>query len=214
MPLESSPKYRVRGAEDRYVSPASNSQGVALGSKHLPDYATLVAEGRVWRAQEATATASVTALPTTTALFTLGNNEPDDGLWYVVIAMYGQEVANAAAIDRWSLACCISQLPAVTGGTDTTLAQDIAKTSIKNMLSVRGGAYSGRAILDTGVSLATDDLWFPLGTSGTTAVASATGGSAWVWLNGLIVLPPKGVLATASLATSASCTTRKGILWV
>lgn len=203
----------VRGTVDVMRHQAVSPQGVSLFQKLMPDYAQLVAEGRVWRAQEAAATASVTALPTTASLFTLGNNEPDDGLWYVVLAVYAFNSANAAAIDYFSLAACVSQLPALTGGTDPTLAQDIAKTSIKNMLGVRGGGYNGRAVIDTGVTI-TDDLWFPLGNgSGSTGIASATGAAVWHWVNGLIILPPKAILGMVSTATSASNTTRKGVIW-
>lgn len=198
----------ARGTTDTLRTLATGLQGQALTSKLLPDYAQLVAEGRVWRTQEATATASVVALPTTTALFCVGNSEPDDGMWYVCIAAYAFNSANAAAIDNFSLAASVQQLPS-----DTVYAQDIAKTSVKNMLGARGGPYPGKAVIDTGVSLTTDDLWFPLGGSGSTAIASATGGSLFVWLNGLIILPPKSAISLISTATSTSCTTRKGLIW-
>ena len=202
-------KLLIRGRTDQWRSAAGNGQGVAYVSKFLPDYAQLVAEGRVWRAQEASATASVTALPSTTALFCVANNEPDDGLWYVGIAAYAFNSANAAALDNFALAACITQLPS-----DTAFAQDIAKTSVKSMLGARGGAYSGRAVLDTGTTLTTDDLWFPLSSgSGSTAINSATGTAIWSWLNGLIVLPPKSAVCLVSTATSTSNTTRKGLIW-
>ena len=207
------PKGLVRGTIDTLRHFGIGGQGQIMVQDLLPSYAQLVAEGRVWRAQEATATASVVALPTTAALFTLGNNEPDDGLWYVLLAIYAQDVANAAAIEKVSLAVCLSQLPDPTGGIDTTMAQDIAKTSIKSMLGARGGGYNGRAILDTGVTLDTDDLWFPIAPGHSTAVASATGGSIFQFVNGLIVMPPKSLLATAGIATSTSNTTRKGLIW-
>lgn len=203
----------VRGTLDRLVPAAVNTQGAVLNAKLLPDYATLNAEGRVWRAQDPSAVASVVALPTTTALFTLGNNEPDDGLWYVILAAYGFNAANAAAIDSFSLVGCVSQLPAVTGGIGATMAQDQAKTTIKSMCGVRGGGYNGRAILDAGLTI-TDDLWFPLGpSSGPTGVASAAGAAIFHKLDGLIVLPPKTLLATASVATSTSNTVIKGLIW-
>lgn len=201
----------VRGTET-LRTPALGGQGQALVSKFLPDYAQLVAEGRVWRAHEVTPTASVVALPTTASLFTLGNNEPDDGLWYVVLAAYAHNAANAAAIDHFSLNVCVSQLPAVTGGLAVTMAQDQAKTTIKSMCGVRGGGYNGRAILDTGVAI-TDDLWFPVGSSGSTGVASAAGPAIFAWLNGLIVLPPKTLMGMVSVATSTSNTTSKGVIF-
>lgn len=204
----------VRGSVDVMRRLAVGPQGDAKVSKFLPDFAQLVAEGRVWRAQETTATASVVALPTTAGLFTIGNNEPDNGLWYVGIAAYAYNAANAAAIDNYSLVGCLSQLPALTGGIDVTMAQDLAKTTVKSMSGTAGGGYNGKAILDTGVTI-TDDRFFPLGAgSGSTAVASGTGGAAvFSWLNGLVVLPPKTLLSMVSTATSTSNTTTKGFIW-
>lgn len=189
-------------------------QGDMRVSKFLPDYATLVAQGRVWRAQETTATASVVALPTTAGLFTIGNNEPDDGLWYVVLAVYAYNAANAAAIDNFSLVGCISQLRALAGGIDVTLAQDLAKTTIKPMGGTVQGQYPGKAILDTGVTI-TDDRFFPLAPgSGSTGVASGTGGAAvFSWVHGLITLSPKTLFSMVSTATSTSNTTTKGLIY-
>ena len=203
----------VRGSVDTLRALMVGPQGDTKISAFLPDYATLVAEGGVWRANETTATASVVALPTTAALFTLGNNEPDDGKWYVVLAAYGFNSANAAAIDNFGLAGVVSQRKALTGGLDVTMARDIASaTGVINMLGGRV-VYNGNAILDEGVTV-TDDRWFPLGmNSGSTAVASATGGCVWNWLHGLVVLPPKTLFGMVSTATSTSNTTRKGLVW-
>lgn len=213
MPMQAQDQGLVRGTVDTLRTLAVGPQGQSLTSKLLPDYAQLVAEGRVWRAQEAAATASVVALPTTASLFTLGNNESDDGNWYIILAAYAFNVANAAAIDSYSLVGCVSQLPATTGGISPTLTQDIAKTSIKSMCGVRGGGYNGRAVLDTGVAI-TDDLWFPLGpSSGSTGVASAAGAAVFHNLHGLIVLPPKTLLGLVTVATSTSNTTIKGVIY-
>lgn len=204
----------VRGAYDRVRRLAIGNEGDLITSKLLPDYARLNAEGRVWKAQEANAgTASVVALPTTTGLFTIGNNEPDDGLWYIPLVAYAFGVSNAAAVDHFSLTGCLSQLPAVTGGLGVTLAQDIAKTTIKSMSGTRGGGYNGKAILDAGVSV-TDDLWFPLGYgSGSTGVASNAGAVAWCPINGLFLIPPKTLFSMVSVATSTSCVTMKGLIY-
>src|SRR3990167_6094196 len=153
----------VRGSVERLRKFAVGEQGQMFNTKLMPDYATLVAENRVWRAQEPNAgTASVVAMPTTAGLFTLGNNEPYEGLWYVPLFAYAFAVSKGAANEYFSLTGCLSQLPAVTGGLGVTLTQDIAKSTIKSMNGVRGGAYPGRAILDAGVTV-TDDLWFPVG---------------------------------------------------
>lgn len=204
----------VHGSADTLRHEKVSPAGVRLVQKLLPDYATLAAEGRVWKAQEANAgTASVVALPTTASLFTIGNNEPDDGLWYVPLFAYAFAVSNAAAIEHFSLVGCLSQIPATTGGTNPTLTQDIAKTTIKSMSGVRGGGYNGRAVLDAGVTV-TDDLWFPLGpSSGSTGVASNAGAVAWCPINGYFVIPPKTVFGMVSIATSTSCVTLKGLIY-
>ena len=214
MDVTSTVKGLVRGTVDSLRHLMVGPQGDVKVSKFLPDYAQLCAEGRVWKAQEANAgTASVVALPTTASLFTIGNNEPDDGLWYVPLFAYGFAVSNAAAIDHFSLTGCLSQIPAVTGGLGVTMAQDIAKTTIKSMCGVRGGGYNGRAILDAGVTV-TDDLWFPIGpSSGSTAVASAAGAVSWCPINGYFLIPPKTLFGMVSIATSASCVTMKGLIY-
>jgi hypothetical protein len=212
--MDLSIKGLVRGTIDTLRSLATAPTGAVLTQKLLPDYAQLVAEGRVWRAQEANAgTASVVALPTTAALFTIGNNEPDDGLWYVPLVAYAFAVSNAAAVEHFSLTGCLSQIPAVTGGIGVTLTQDIAKTTIKSMCGVRGGGYNGRAVLDAGVSI-TDDLWFPLGpSSGSTGVASEAGAVAWCPINGYFLIPPKTLFGMASVATATGCVTLKGLIY-
>ena len=204
----------VRGSVDSFKHVMAGPQGDIKVSGFLPKYAQLCAEGRVWKAQEANAgTASVVALPTTAGLFTIGNNEPDDGLWYVPLYAYAFAVSNAAAIDHFSLVGCLSQIPAVTGGLSVTMAQDIAKTTIKSMSGVRGGGYNGRAILDAGVTV-TDDLWFPLGYgSGSTAVASAAGAVAWCPIDGYFLIPPKTNFSMVSVATSTSNVTMKGLIY-
>ncbi len=203
----------IRGGLDVIRNVTVGPLGDVKSSKFLPDYAQLCAEGRVWRAQEATATAAVTALPTDAALYTIGNNEPDDGLWYVVLAVTAFNAANAAAFDSFALAGCLSQLPALTGGISTTLAQDLAKTTIKNLGGTRNSGYNGRAILDTGVTIVDDD-WFPISNaSGSTGVNSSKGVTMWHWLHGIIILPPKTLFAMVATATSASNTTRKGLVW-
>jgi hypothetical protein len=147
----------------------------------------------------------------------LGNNEPDDGLWYVLIAVTAFNAANAGAgaFDSFGVAGCISQLPAVTGGLSSTLTQDQAKTTIKSLCGIRGGTYNGRAIIDQGLAAAlVDDDWFPVSVaSGPTGVTASKGITIWHWLHGIIVLPPKSLLALAGTSTSASNTLRKGLVW-
>ncbi len=216
MPVDSTLKGLVRGTNDTLRTGMFGGVGQQMTAQFMPDYAHLVAEGRVWRVQESAATASVQALPSTTALLVLGNNEPDDGLWYLGIAVtcFQSVNAGAGAFDVVGLAGMISQLPDPIGGLDTSLTQDQAKTTIKSMTGLRGGTYPGKAIIDQGVTLDTDDDWFPLATSGgPSGVTAAKGLTLFSWLNGIVILPPKTLFAIISTATSGTNTTRKGFIW-
>lgn len=186
---------------------AGNESGAMYVNQELPISAVLAARGQMWRAKQATATASVTAMPTGTAAVSLQNGEADDGLWYVIYAVTSFNAANAAAVDAVGLVHCITDIP----GT-LTLTQDIAKTSIKGYRAAQGG-YNGKAIIDLAATI-TDDLWEPVGTTpGSTGVASAAGGTTVIWLPVPIILPPKGIHSLQSTATSTSATTAKGWIW-
>ncbi len=215
MPVDSTLKGLVRGTNDTLRTGMFGGVGSQMTAKFMPDYAHLVAEGKVWRVQEAAATGSAQALPTTTALLVVGNNEPDDGLWYLGIAVtMFCSVNAAAAFDVIGLSGMISQFTDVTGGLDTALTQDQAKTTIKSMTGLRGGTYPGKAIIDQGVTLDTDDDFFPIANgTGPTGIVAAKGLTIFSWLNGIVVLPPKTLFSLASTSTSGTSTTRKGFIW-
>lgn len=184
-----------------------NETGAMYVNQELPLSAVLAARGGMWRAKQATATASVTALPTSAAAVSLQNGEADDGLWYVIYAVTSFNAANAAALDAIGLVHCITDVP----GT-ATLTQDIAKTSIKGYRAAQG-AYGGKAIIDLAATI-TDDLWEPIAPGGgSTAINSAAGGTSVFWLPVPIILPPKGIHSLQSTATSTSATTAKGWIW-
>lgn len=200
-------KYLRRGTTTQEVGSAANETGSLYVNQELPPVSVLSARGMIWRAKQATATASVTALPTTAAAVSLQNAENDDGLWYVILAVTSFNAANAAAVDAVGLVHCITDVP----GT-ALLTQDIAKTSVKGYRAAQGG-YNGRAIIDLAASI-TDDLWEPIAPGGgSTGVASATGGTNVFWLPVPIILPPRGIHSLQSTATSTSATTAKGWIW-
>lgn len=177
-------------------------------TQHLPSYTELVNAGMVWTCGAATATAAVTNLPTTTAVISLYNNEPEGGKSYVVLAVFGFNAANAAALDGWAIVHCVNDAMPTTRPT-----ADIAVASIKG-LKARQGAYGGNAIVDLAATV-TDDLWKPVSTSVNTAVNSATGTALYITNQQAIlpVLPPGGMYSLASTATSTSLTTRLGFVW-
>lgn len=185
---------------------AMNRRGAQFVQDDLPSLASLINEGVCWQAGAATAVAAVTTMPTTTAQITLYNNEPDGGKSYILLAVYGIQEANGAALSSWGIAHCVNAAKPATVPT-----ADIASTSFKN-LKARAGAYGGNAIVDLAATVV-DDLWKPVGPFAGTTVVSLSGTQIDVPLNGLVILPPGGEYSLASVASATSVTVRLGFRW-
>lgn len=196
------PPYYLDGEKSQGI----NRRGAQYVQDDLPSLTALVNEGACWQAGEATATAAVTTMPTTTAGITLYNNEAEGGKSYIVLSVFGIQVANSAAQASWGIAHCIhASKPA------TVPTADIAVASIKN-LKARGGSYGGNAIVDLAATVV-DDLWKPVGNSTGTVVVSLSGLQIDVPLNGLVILPPGGEYSLVSIASATGITTRLGFRW-
>lgn len=197
---------RVLYPENVPTRPVCSPHGALLNCKDLPDLATLTNEGCVWQAGQATATAAVLALPTTTAGITLYNNEPEGGKSYVLLSAFATQVANAAAQASWHLAHAIGRLKPATRPT-----ADIAAASIYNMKSP-GPAYGGYAIIDLAATVE-DTLWKNVGPSVNTAVVSLSGTAIDVPLHGGVILAPGGSYSLQAVASAVDITVRMGFRW-
>ena len=187
------------------VNVATTGGGALLTAAYGPRRAQWVAEGKGYRVIEATATAGVAALPTTTAGLTLQNGEPDNGKWYVIHSVFATCEASAAAVETAYIAHCIG-MNRVAAAT-----QDLALTSVKPLLG-GAGPYSGTAILDLAATVV-DDLWMPISNVVSNAVASNGEFSIVAQLDGLVVLKPKAQYSLELLATTTGVTGRLGIVW-
>jgi len=188
------------------VNLATSPSGALYTAGYGSNIARWVAEGKGYRVIEASATASVAALPTTTAALTIQNGEPDNGKWYVVHSVFATLEASAAAVES-------AYIAGVTGMNRVAAAtQDLALTSIKPLLA-GAGPYAGLAILDLAAAVV-DDLWFPLSPAQSNFVASngefAVGP---VYLDGLVVIKPKAQFSLETCATTTAVTSRIGLTW-
>lgn len=181
-----------------------NDRGALLVQQDLPPLAELVNAGVCWQVIEATETAGVVALPTTTAGITLYNNYPDGGLSLVLISVFGFQLVNGAALNSWGLAHCIH---AAKPGTLPTA--DI--TAFKN-LKARQGAYGGSAIVDLGATVV-DDEWAPIGGSVGTSVVSLPGTQIDVPMYGMVILPPGGEYSLEAIVSSVDLDIKLGMRW-
>ena len=184
-----------------------NRRGAMYTQRDLPECTQLCAEGKVWTVGELSATASVTALPTTTSGIGLYNNEPEGGLSYIMLAAFATFDAAGAALASLHLAQCVATLKPTTRPT-----ADIAAASIKNFGKTPSNAYGGNAIVDLALAVA-DDLWKNIGDSTDSIVVSLPGNCLWVPLNGMIVLGPGGTYALETIASATTSNSRIGFVW-
>ncbi len=184
---------------------AAGPKGDVLVSQYGLPYARWVAEGKGFRVVEATATAGVAALPTTTAGLTLQNGEAETGKWYVVHSIGATFEASAAAVETAYIAHCVG-MNRVAAGT-----RDLAATSIKPLLG-GAGPYQGLAIVDLGATVI-DDLWSPATSAVSNAVASNSEFAVVKELDGLVVLMPGAQYSIEICATTTGVTGRLMVRW-
>lgn len=187
------------------VNVAASPSGALLTSSYGLPHMRWVAEGKGYHAIEASATAGVAALPTTTAGLTLQNGEADNGKWYVVHSVFCTFEASAAAVETAYIANVVG-MNRVAEGT-----RDLALTSVKPLLG-GAGPYAGLAILDLGATVI-DDLWSPVTSSVSNAVASNGEFALFAVLDGLVVLKPKAQYSVEICATTTGVTGRLGFNW-
>ena len=143
------------------------------------------------------AVALVTAVPTTTAGFSLWNGETGPNAKSYVMDSAGimDVVADATQTDQTAIMGMMNRTP-VTAPTDAALT--IRSLSGRSL-------YSGKARTLAAGSV-TDDGWLPLGNSNAGAAAAA--GSLWkiqdVPLRGLYIIPPGGMFSIVGIKVAAA----------
>lgn len=199
-----------RGSTTAEQRAEASNRGAQYFQKDLPDYAELVRQNVVWTGGQATATAAVAAAsyPTTACQLALGNGEQEGtGKSYIILAVTGVQIGNGAALNSWGIVYGVSQAKPT-----TAIAADIAVASIRPLRG-NGGAYGGKANIDTGPTLDVDPLYKPLGPFAGATVASLGGTQVFIPVDGLIILPPSSLLALHVVASATGITTRLQFIW-
>ncbi len=165
-------------------------------------YADIINSGACWQAKSAT-TAAVVAVPTTAAILGIQNGEADGGKSYVFLNVGAIQIANGATLASLALIHSIQLIKPA-----TALTSDVTPTCMKP----RVGTYGGNAIVDNAPTVV-DNSWYPIGKQGLVQLASTFGGNIWEDIQGLIVLPPGGVLALSCIASATSTTVQISAAW-
>ena len=182
--------------------------GEGVTSRRIPDYATLVNEGKVFQAQDTTTTVALVARPDTVSNLTV-QNPASSGKFYVIfeLNMYVNVVpASLGLVTVWH---CVGKLAAAAYTRDLVLQGTGAGTA----MCLKGGiSYSGAAIFDRGATVV-DDGWLPTPLQIVNNIATTTFISNAAKLTAPVVLPPGMHYALQTTATVVTFESALGITW-
>jgi len=203
MPTQVSIFGRVRGAL-RDIYGTGEQEPVAADGAELitvlgmPELTEIVRQGNSWQAIFTTGVAAGTAIPTTTSLLSINNNEAGGGKSYVIESFGTYEgVVDATQTDVTMIMAMINKKGS---------AQSSAGTTFTTIQSLSGkGTYGGAAILRSAATVV-NDTWFPHQTLGSMAAAAAGANFKVneVFPRGLYVVPPGGCFSTFAVKAAAA----------
>lgn len=176
---------------------AQNPNDATIVTQLLPERAELTRRGDTYiiRTDEV---ACVTAVPTTTAPHVLWNGEAASGKSYVIDRIGWVCTTSAGAASMFQILAVVNQATSATQPTTADTA---------NLISANGGLLSRSLAKTSHTVTVADDFWFPLGPSFVTALTATAGAALEAWVDGGIILKPKGTLGLAVIAAN---TTAKG----
>ena len=186
----------------------STKQQALVVERRMPDFATLVNEGKVFECQDTTTTVALVARPDTTASLTM-QNPASSGKTYVVFGlnMYVNVVpATLGLVTVWH---CVHKLPAAALTRDLVLQGTGAGTATP----YKGGTqYDGLAIIDRGATVI-DDGWVPTPLSFVNNIATTNFAGNAARLMAPVILPPGMHYSLQTTATVVTFETALGFLW-
>ena len=183
--------------------PMINNRRELLVAQGLPERTELVRQGASWVFVHSTATAAVTALPTTTAVLTIFNNEASTGKVYIVDAVGAVVTVASAAAGGMTIAGLLNK-----GA--TTIPNSVATSAVVSTLS--GRTYGGNAKFKTAHTV-TDDGWWPIGGEGSGAANTTLGSSVMFPVNGAIIIPPAGMFSLVMVGVNTTLVGKLVLMW-
>lgn len=192
-----------------------NDQLELLMANAASPYGEVTRVGRAFETHTTTAIAAVVALPTTAAMLSMWNGEPDNGRSYVVDRVWGLRIVSTTAIaSQASLIGCLGQTRVTTLGAASGLA--------RNALNGNGGADSKSTTFLNAVALdavtGVTGNWRVL--PGQTGGLKISAGAATVGgdfvnaeVNGRIIIPPGRAFGVHVFAPLVGETFLCGIEW-
>lgn len=186
----------------------STRSGSLMTHRRMPDYASLVNEGKVFSVLDTTTTVALVARPTTTASLTV-QNPPSSGKTYVIfeLAMYTDVVpATLGTVSVWH---CVHKLTTAAFTRDLVLAG----TGAGSATPLKGGtSYGGMAIVDRGATVV-DDGWVPTPLSLVSNIATTNFQANAAKLVVPVIIPPGFHYSLQTTATVVTFESALGFTW-
>lgn len=196
--------------EEELASPKLNNRGDAIVSNAFPSLAAISSYGNSFEARTTTATAPVTAIPTTATLLSIWNGEQETGKSYIIDSVFVINLAGTNPQQTYTIllnvaGALICAPTATNGQTPRSLCANLP--------------YRGNARVFVAAALnAIDGVaanWFPVG-SGLLGNGAITTFGFCVDYNcrGMFVIPPKTIFAVTALSTTATASSIQiGFRW-
>lgn len=182
--------------------------GELMVARRMPDFATLVNEGKVFSALDTTTNVALVARPTTTASLTV-QNPASSGKHYVIFELGIYTDVVAATLGLVTVWHCAHKLAAAAFTRDLVLQGTGAGTA----MCLKGGVnYTGQAVFDRGATVV-DDGWIPTPLQNVNNIATTNFISNSAKLNAPIILPPGMHYSLQTTATVVTFESALGITW-
>ena len=182
---------------------AMTRQGGLHVAQSLPPMAELTRLGTGASVISTAAAASVVVRPSTVALVTIYNGEPEGGKSYVIDRLFAHglvTVANATA-GLWAQ---INERDAAPIGADDLSAEIRGHTGQNKY---KGNAHVG--VDETVVA----EGWFPWGQSGVSVTVTVPGAQLVAEVMGRLIVPPRNALSVTVVSSNATGTFTAGASW-
>ena len=201
-------KLLKRGTTSDELSAQATDKGEALVAAGMVPYEETTRIGLGFHCTTTTATASVVALPTTTAGIGMFNAASDGGKSIIIDALYAVCDTGHGVLTQSHMICVVGQTRVAALATPLVIRRNNGNGATNDSVAI---IKAGGAILDsvTGVVIG----WVGVGQTSNQTVISLPGQVLWADIGGRIIVPPGRQFGVNVMSSNVENTWNCGIMW-